>query len=231
MTTGITTGTGMATTITMTDERSLLRLMSWMSPVFPVGAFAYSHGLEYAIDTGRICDRDTLHRWLADLLTCGSAWNDAVLLAESWRECTHGGDGTKTDELAVALATTRERLMETTLQGEAFAQAATAWGGNEGAMCYPVAFGVTAATHHVDLEAALGAYLHAFASNLIQAAVRLVPLGQRDGVAVLARLEDTCLETAARAAHATLDDLGAATFLSDIMSMKHETQYSRVFRS
>lgn len=218
--------------ITMTDGRSLLRLMSWLSPAFPVGAFAYSHGLERAIHDDLLRDRTTLTNWLHDLITAGSAWNDAVILAESWRDATLGGNGSGPAELAVAMATTRERQMETVLQGEAFAEAARAWGPESGsALPYPVAVGATAARYGVELESALNAYLHAFTSNLIQAAVRLVPLGQRDGVATIAALETTILETAANAAKSTLDDLGSATFRSDIMSMKHETQYSRVFRS
>ncbi|MFJ5370612.1 urease accessory protein UreF, partial [Bosea sp. CER48] len=88
-----------------------------------------------------------------------------------------------------------------------------------------------AARHGVGLEDALTAYLHAFASNLVQACVRLVPLGQRDGVAALAALEPVVLRTARRAAGSTLDDLGTCSILADIMSMNHETQYSRVFRS
>lgn len=96
---------------------------------------------------------------------------------------------------------------------------------------YPVAVGTTAARHAVDLQPTLAAYLHAFTSNLIQASVRLVPLGQRDGVAALASMEPIIIETARRAAASTLDDLGSATFMSEIMSMRHETQYSRVFRS
>jgi len=206
--------------------------MSWLSPAFPVGAFAYSHGIEHAIHDGLIHDRTTLADWLRDLLASGSAWNDVVLLAESWREASTGGDGSEVAELTVAMATTRERHMETTLQGAAFSEAAAAWGSNSDIpLPYPVAVGVTAAQQGVALEPALTAYLHAFASNLIQAAVRLVPLGQRDGVAVLAGLESDILEIAARAAKSTLEDLGSAAFRSDIMSMQHETQYSRVFRS
>nr|WP_245415896.1 MULTISPECIES: urease accessory protein UreF [Mesorhizobium] len=226
------TATTFTTTVTMTDQRSLLRLMSWLSPAFPVGAFAYSHGIERAIHDGLIRDRATLADWIRDLLEAGSAWNDAVLLAESWRDAAVGGDGAAVAELALAMATTRERHMETTLQGAAFGEAAAAWGGDSNSpLPYPVAVGVMAARQSVALEPAVIAYLHAFASNLIQAAVRLVPLGQRDGVAVLAGLESTILERAGRAASSTLDDLGSAAFRSDIMSMQHETQYSRVFRS
>lgn len=253
-------------------SHALLRLMSWLSPAFPVGAFAYSHGIERAIHDGRIHDRASLARWLSDVVGFGSGWNDAVLLAGAWRKVDAGESWRDIAELAEAMPGSRERHMETTLQGEAFCTAVAAWsatlelpfpllGGvrgecdavaasldalsdvvpdvpppqkgeeNPGTTAYPIAVAITAAAHGIALDDALIAYLHAFGSNLIQAAVRLVPLGQRDGVTALAGLEPVILETARRAAGSTLDDLGSGTFLSDIASMKHETQYSRVFRS
>lgn len=205
---------------------TLLRLMTWLSPAFPVGAFAYSHGLERAIHDGMVADRASLAGWLTELLERGSAWNDAVLLAAAWR-------GEDVAELAEAMAGSRERHMETTLQGEAFLQAAAVWAGEGGSEAAPycVAVGTAARRAGIDLGLALAAYLHAFASNLVQAALRLVPLGQRDGVAALAALEPVVLEATRRAERSTLDDLGSATILSEITAMKHETQYSRVFRS
>jgi len=138
--------------------------------------------------------------------------------------------------LAAALSGSRERHMETMLQGGAFADAITAWSGNplpgvEEPIAYPVAVGRAAAHHGVGLGDTLTAYLHAFVSNLVQACVRLVPLGQRDGVSTLAALEPIVLRTAQRASVSTPDDLGSCTIRADILSMSHETQYSRVFRS
>jgi urease accessory protein len=221
----------------MTEPASpqLLRLMTWLSPAFPVGAFSYSHGIEQAIHDGAIVDRETLVAWLSELIRRGSAWNDAVLLAETWR------NGDSIDEvaaLAEAMAGSRERHMETMLQGEAFVSAMQDWVGDDDLSAqaterhaYPIAVGQAAASHGIALEPALVAYLNAFVSNLVQAAVRLVPLGQRAGVGAMAGLEPVILETASRAAASTLDDLGSATFMSEIMTMKHETLYSRVFRS
>ncbi len=228
----------MATTITttMTEATTLARLMTWLSPAFPVGSFAYSHGLERAIHDGLIRDRASLREWLETLLEQGSAWNDAVLLAEAWRKIGAGEEITEVAELAEAMSGSRERHMETTLQGGAFVDAMAAWSGEapdggEGPIAYPVAVGSAAARHGIALTDALTAYLHAFASNLVQACVRLVPLGQRDGVATLAALEPVILRIARRAAASTLDDLGSCTIRADILSMNHETQYSRVFRS
>ncbi len=241
------TGAFRATRITATTMgepagQALLRLMTWLSPSFPTGAFAYSHGIERSIHDGVIADRASLTGWLTDLVERGSGWNDAVLLAQAWRAVAAGEDCAQVAKLAEAMAGSRERHMETTLQGEAFASAAKVWDlrsnsppqkedGDLDAVPYPVAVGVTAAAHGIELEAALAGYLHAFTSNLVQAAVRLVPLGQRDGVATMAEMEAVMLEVTGRAARSSTDDLGSATFLSDIMSMKHEVQYSRVFRS
>lgn len=218
----------------MADSAALLRLMAWLSPAFPVGSFAYSHGMEQAIQDGAIADRRSLVEWLTVLLETGSAWNDALILAETWRRAGNGEDVSDVAELAEAMAGCRERHMETTLQGTAFADAMRAWdeGVVEGfAAPYPVIVGIAAARGAIPLRDALMAYLHAFTSNLIQASVRLVPLGQRDGVAALATLEPVIIATAERASNSTLDDLGACTLLSDIASMRHETLYSRVFRS
>jgi urease accessory protein len=219
----------------VSGRSQLLHLLSWLSPAFPVGAFAYSHGLEQAIHDGGVTDRAGLIDWLTDLVERGSGWNDAVLLAEAWRTADSDG-GAGVAELAAALAGSRERHMETTLQGEAFAAAVKAWmpirdGGEPRDLPYPVAVGLAAARGGVDLDAALAAYLHAFIANLVQAALRLVPLGQSDGVATLAAMEPVILDRAARASVSTLDDLGGCAVLSDIAAMKHETLYSRVFRS
>lgn len=215
------------------SSANLLRLMSWLSPAFPVGAFAYSHGVEQAIHDGLVSNRQTLQAWLIDLIERGSCWNDAVLFAETWRLATAGDDCSAVAELADAMSGSGERLMESSLQGDAFAKAVMAWGDPPAHMAttYPVAVAIAAANHAIPVQDALTAYLHAFTSNLIQAAVRLVPLGQSEGVAVLAMLEPTILKAADRASRSTLDDLGSATVISDVMSMKHETLYSRIFRS
>jgi urease accessory protein len=206
----------------MTTEAQLLRLMTWLSPAFPVGAFGYSHGLEQAIREGLVTDADTLSAWIAGLVEHGGGWTDAVLFKAAW-------SGDDVAELAEALAPSLERRRETLAQGEAFLLAARAWGPTPltGPVAYPVAVGVCAAG--LPLEAALTAWLHAFAANLVSVAVRAIPIGQTDGVAVIAGLEAVILETAARAAASTLDDLGSCAILSDIAAMRHETLDGRLF--
>lgn len=228
-----------ATTTIMTDQPSniaLLRLMAWLSPVFPVGGFAYSHGLERAVHDGLVTDAENLASWLGTLIEMGSGWNDAVLFSESWRRAREGGDLDEIAALAEALAGSRERHTETMLQGAAFLKATAAWpnpvlGRLPAESAYCVAVGAIAGGNGIALQDALSAFLQAFFSNLVQAAIRLSVVGQREATMLLAGFEPLALSTAARAALSTLDDLGGCAFVSDVMAMKHETQYSRLFRS
>ncbi|WP_292169887.1 urease accessory protein UreF [Mesorhizobium sp.] len=223
----------------MTERPSgiaLLRLMAWLSPAFPVGGFSYSHGLERAVLDGFVADRQSLAAWLEALVEMGSGWNDAVLFAESWRRASEVGDLGEIAAVAEALAGSRERHAETMLQGAAFLKAASAWPspmlGRLPADCpYCVAVGAVAGGNGIGLTDALSAFLQAFFSNLVQAAIRLGVVGQVDATSSLAGFEPLALATAARAATSSLDDLGGCAFVSDVMAMRHETQYSRLFRS
>ncbi|MEA3022450.1 MAG: urease accessory protein [Alphaproteobacteria bacterium] len=222
---------------------ALYRLMAWLSPAFPVGAFSYSGGLEWAVEAGDIADARTLQGWLAVVVTGGGGFCDAVLFTNAHRAAASGDDILlrETAELAAALSPSKERHLETTSQGQAFVAAAgAAWPCTaldrfaavwEGPVAYPVAVAVTAAGHDVPLVPALHAFLHAATANLISAGVRLIPLGQTDGQRVLAALEPAIAATAARAMEMPLDDVGGAAFRADIASMRHETQYTRLFRS
>ena len=223
----------------MTQDRSvgaLLRLLAWMSPAFPVGAFSYSGGLERAVEDRRICDAEGLQLWIDTSSTCGTLWNDAVLLAHAWRSHNDTEALSDVSELARALAGSAERYRETVLLGDAFAEAAKAWPHAVFARLptsptYPVAIGAIAAAHDVGVEDAVAAYLHAGVSQFVSAGIRLGIAGQRDGVSILAQLEKTVAVIAARAAVSTLDDLGSATIIADTASMRHETQTTRLFRS
>jgi len=229
---------GRITATTMTDTRDMVRLATWLSPAFPIGAFSYSHGLECMVTAGRIKCAQELADWLGDLLRLGSAWSDAVLFAGAWNAVRDGDDArlAAAAELGEALAPSAERLTETMEQGTAFLKGAGAWAaehvpGLPHRAPYPVAVASECAAHGIGCELALATYLHAFLANQVSAAIRLVPLGQSDGLAVLALLEPLVLETAGRAARSSLDDLGSATIMADIAAMNHETQHSRLFRS
>jgi urease accessory protein len=211
----------------------LVRLLAWLSPAFPTGAYAYSHGLEWAVESGDIADGDTLRAWLSDVLALGSGRNDAILLRHAHRTCGDVAALGEIVELAAAIAPSRERRTETLDQGAAFLAAAAAWHPPDlpSRVAYPVAVGAMAGWHGIAEDATTAAYLQAFATNLISAAVRLVPLGQSAGLRVLAALEPVILQVAEASRAATLDDLGGCAFRSDLASMRHETQYTRLFRS
>ncbi|MBX3484651.1 urease accessory protein UreF [Phenylobacterium sp.] len=218
----------------MPTEARLLRLLTWLSPAFPTGAFGFSHGLETAIREGAVGDVRTLTGWLAGLIEHGSAWSDAVLVKAAWTAVTAEDHAALDDiaELAEAMAPSLERRRETMAQGEAFLKAVAAWNPPPILSApYAVALGAAAGAAGLPLEPALTAWLHAFASNLVSVAVRAVPLGQSDALTVIAALEPVIVRTAGRAAASTLDDLGSASILSDIASMRHETLDGRLFGS
>ena len=221
----------------------LYRLMAWLSPSFPVGAFSYSSGLEWAVEAGDIADADALQRWLRTVIPHGNGFCDGVFFVQSYRAVSSADDALlhKMAELATAFTPSKERHLETTAQGQAFIQTAlAAWSCEalqrfseswQGYVAYPVAVAVAAAGHGIALEPALHAYLHALTANLISAGVRLIPLGQTEGQRLLAALQDVIANTCDRALAATLDDLGTAAFRADLASMRHEAQYTRLFRS
>ena len=225
------------------EAAALYRLMTWLSPAFPVGGFSYSSGIEWAVEAGDIVDTATLTDWLDAMLGDGAGFCDATFLVHAYRAAAASEKTTLSDvaELAAAFVPSRERQLETSSQGRAFIDIARAAWDADGldatvAACrtplvYPVAIGVVAAQHGVALAPTLHAFLHALVSNWISAASRLVPLGQTDSQRVLVRLEAAVAATANRALNATLDDLGSATFRADLASLRHETQYTRLFRS
>jgi urease accessory protein len=220
--------------MTMTELQSLIRLQTWLSPAFPTGSFSYSHGLEAAIAKQRITEKADLRVWLHDLMKEGPGWNDAVLLAASWHVSEDEAELGRLSELASAMSFSQTRHLETTAQGEAFLLAASAWASPSGLPrnCpLPVAVGAVSGKLSVSLEQTLAAYLHAYLSNQVQAAMRLMRLGQQQGVELLAALEEDIIETARRASWSTLDNLGSNTFMADISAMQHETLPSRIFRS
>jgi urease accessory protein len=225
------------------EGAALYRLMTWLSPAFPVGAFSYSSGIEWAVEAGDITDAATLQDWLSSMLTDGAGFCDGVFLAHVHRAASSADDKSLREvaELASAFVPSRERQLETTSQGKAFIEIArSAWNHDglerliavcDSAIVYPVAVGLVSAAHRIPLAATMHGFFHAVTSNWISAGARLVPLGQTDSQRVLAALEPVVVATGRRAMTATLDDLGGATFRSDLASMRHETQYTRLFRS
>ena len=222
---------GMGVRTAMPTETDLLTLAQWFSPSFPVGAFAYSHGLEWAIESGQVTDANTAQGWIADVLEFGSGHNDSLFLAAAYA-AQDPGELDHLDARCRAFAAARERVMETDLQGVAFCRTVAAvWGHELADYCYPVAIGRAARLQGLPLLATTQVYLHSVLANLAAVAMRLVPLGQTDGQIIIHTLSPLLADIAANAVPGGLDDLGTTSFLADIAAMKHETQYSRIFRT
>jgi urease accessory protein len=225
------------------ETAALYRLMTWLSPSFPVGAFSYSSGIEWAVEAGDIHDAASLCDWLSSMLSDGPGFCDGVFLAHAHRAAASRDDATLREvaELAAAFVPSRERHLETSAQGRAFIEIArAAWSGDgldrmvsccDGTIVYPVALALVSAAHAIPLAPTMHAFLHALISNWISAGARLIPLGQTDSQRVLVMLEPIVVSTAKRALEASLEQLGSATFRADLASMRHETQYTRLFRS
>lgn len=221
------------------NDGALIQLSNWLSPSFPVGAYSYSHGLEWVVQAGEIRDVASLVDWLSVCIRVGSGRTDAILLAEAYRLASMADAAglAELNDLACALSPGLERHLETTAQGQAFCRVgAQVWplatpDVVPANAAYPVAVAIWAQAHDCPLEQTLVLYLHAFAANLVSAAVRLVPLGQTDGQRALAALADTVLGCAETALSASPDDLGGAALRADLACMHHESQYTRLFRS
>lgn len=235
--------TSTITATTMTTSTELYRLLAWFSPSYPIGAFSYSHGIEFAVESGRVTDLATLSAWIGHVLRHGAGWVDAVLLKEA-HVAAH--DLARLDELADLAAAwrgTAEMALESCQQGGSYLSVTrTAWGDcpmldafaalrSDRPVPLCIAVGVAAADHGLAVEAVLAAYLHAFAANLVSAAVRLIPLGQTDGQRALSNLMPVVDSIVPCALACALDDCGTASPMVDLTSMMHETQYTRLFRS
>ena len=251
--TGTATATATATATTIAKppmaEGAIFDLLTWMSPSWPIGAFAHSGGLEWAVEAGHVTSRVTCAAWLGDLLHHGPLHNDGVTFVHAWRAAVADEAGRLAElaELASASQTGFERRLEATAQGDAFRRIARSAGGCDAAglllarigdapLCYPVAAALQCGCSGVPLEAALTAFLHAAIANLVSASQRLVPLGQTDGQLVLRELRPAVLAMASRlAALPETDDpflqMGGCTLLAELGCMAHETQYTRLFRT
>jgi urease accessory protein len=218
---------------------AILPLFAWLSPSYPVGSYAYSHTLEWAVEAGDVTDETSLVMWLGDLLRLGAGRNDAILLCHAYRAVAAGRPDAldEANELALALSPSAELHLETSQQGRSFLDATlTAWPSPrliplDGEVAFPVAVGMAAAAHEVPLQATVSAYLLALVQTLVSAAIRSAPIGQTAGTRVCAAMVPVVRCLAGEALCLTLDDVGGATFRADLGSFHHENQYTRLFRS
>jgi urease accessory protein len=241
------TATAMITTTTamiMTTDASLVRLMTWLSPSFPVGAFSFSHGIEAAAEAGLIADRAGLVDWIEGVLAFGAGRLDASIFRLAYEAAGGEGDLAEIVEAADIHRGTLELALEARVQGQAFLDAVLAsWPlprlaalaeearGTGRPVAYPVALALAAAAHEVPMRPALAAFLHAFVANLVSAAVRIVPLGQTDGQRAIAGLQPAVAAAVEAALAPGPVLLGNAALMVDFCSMAHERQWTRLFRS
>ena len=224
-------------------EGSALPLLVWLSPSFPVGAFAYSHALEWAVESGDVSDFESCKAWIADLVEFGSGRTDSIVLSHAWHAATNNNESALQElaELALALQPSAERHLETVTQGNAFLTTSlAAWPSEKlnflrqyvtGNIAYPIAIGVAASGFKIALQNTLEYFLLGFVTNLVSSVIRLGPLGQTNGQKVIAQSLPLVCRVAKEAAHSNLSDIGSSVFRSDTASLLHETQYSRLFRS
>jgi urease accessory protein len=227
-------------------EAGIARLLTWLSPAFPIGGYSYSHGIEYAVEAGLIEDAAGLRTWIESILRHGSGRCDMILLDEAWRAERDRDDRQLENVLAFgeAFRGTAELALESSAQGRAFLDGVRAGWPHprldallrlamdvERTLAYPVVLGVACCVAGIEEPPARHAYGHAFTANLVSAGVRLIPLGQSDGLRVQAALEETVRAVADESSGLSLADLGTATWMVDWASARHETQYTRLFRS
>jgi urease accessory protein len=206
-----------------------LTLVQWLSPSFPTGAFAYSHGLEQVIADGGVKDADTLRDWISDILCFGTGWQDAVLLAMALRD---GADLDMLDAQALALQSSYERQQESAEQGAAFARTVSAVTGRAlPARLLPLAVAEAAAPLDLPPRDVIALYLQSFASNLVLIGVKHIPLGQSAGQQVLSALLTTITDLASTAETATPTDFGNSCLSADLAAMAHETKETRIYRT
>ncbi|MBV9688003.1 MAG: urease accessory protein UreF [Alphaproteobacteria bacterium] len=221
---------------------ALYRMLAWLSPAFPVGAFSFSHGLEAAAEAGTVHNRVSLQDWIAAVVARGAGRIDADVLREAYWAAQVGDTCAlrSANQRGVAFRGTAETRLETTAQGRAFLETCVAaWPDGflsdfaeaAAAVCYPAAVGAAMARAGVPLSWALTAYLQAITANLVSAGLRLGVIGQTDGQRILAALEPIIGAAVTNALPRAPDEFGSATFAVELASMAHETQYTRLFRS
>ncbi len=221
----------MAGPIPMPTDAQILTLAQWLSPAYPVGAFAYSHGLEWLAHSGAVSDGEALAEWLDEVLRQGAGQSDALFLAAAYR-AENARALSRINDMCRAFAPARERLAETELQGAAFCEVTAAVFGHDlPPLAFPVAVGRAAALEGLPLRLTAKMYLQAFAANLVAAGTRLIGIGQTESQHLIRRLAPLLESVAEKAIGGSLDDLSGTAFLADIAAMKHETQHSRIFRT
>ena len=227
----------------ISPHKALYKLQTWFSPSYPIGAYSYSHGLESAFHGGLINNGDDGIEWIGDIIRFGNGFGDAVFMQHSYAAAKSGNISQLIDicQLAIAYCGTAELRLESHSQGKAFIDILQKVEPSQilkslqelwlGPYPYCVVAGAICGECEIDVRLALNAYLHGVLANLSSALVRLIPLGQTDGQRIIVALEETVEQAVERALETSIENLTTSTPMVEITSMRHETQYSRLFRS
>lgn len=217
-----------------------LKLLQLVSPALPVGAYSYSQGLEAAIESGEVRDAASAGRWIGDVMDLSLTGMEAPIflrLAQAWKAGDHASVARWNEEF-IASREGAELRAETLQMGysmrrlahELAIPGAVALDAIE-ELAYPTAFTFAVAAWEIDIREALGAYLFAWAENQVLATVKSVPLGQADGQRTLLAIAARIPAAVERAASLGDDELFNFAPGFALASSRHETQYSRIFRS
>jgi len=228
------------------SDESLLNLLTLVSPSFPVGGYAYSHGIEYAVERKNIQNEQDLCLWIEAILSQGAGRIDGLLFRITWQAVTDENFNKLkwVAERGDIMRSTNETALESSSQGEAFLETVRGvWESEkievvmsiieeiERKPTYAIAVAIVLAVSGVPLRAALLAYFHSFSSNLVSAGIRLIPLGQAAGQRCIQLIKPIIKTSIEAALCDDFEDIGTAAPIIELASMKHETQYTRLFRS
>lgn len=226
----------------MTKENlALLSLLQIASPALPVGAYSYSEGLETLIFEGKVNNQKTLQNWIEESLKFGAIRLEAAVMIRVYRAL-------QKDDLesinywnnwATATRETEELRLQSLQMGMSLNRLLISMKPaleNKLKVCetecnFSVAFGIAAQNWQIEEKAALLGFLHSWASNLIVAGVKLIPLGQTAGQNLLLTIQSTIIEATQEILDLKDDDLNVCSWGLSLASMNHETLYTRLFRS
>ena len=207
-------------------KESLQILQTWFSPLFPVGSFSYSHGLEAMIDDNLIKSKEDILEYLKCILKYGSGKNDIILIKYAYQ-------GEEINDLALSLCPTKERKIESIEMGNAFRKVLEdSWNYKiQENTAYPVSVGKAAKYFKIPLNLTIISYLQSFASNLINVCIKHIPIGQKVGQDCIIQMYDLIREIENESKNLELEDLGGVCFNSDIYSIKHENLKTRIYKT